>query len=88
MATTTPHRSPEPGHHHLPKLRYVSWLLFGVGLLLVLLGELTGLSATVALVGGLLIVAGVVKVVTVRIWDGFFREALVESEHRSERDHE
>ena len=88
MDSTPLRPAPEPGHHHLPKLRFASWLLFGLGLILILLGELTGLSETITLIGGLLIVAGIVKVVTVRIWDGFFREALVESERRSERHHE
>ena len=54
---------------HMAWLRHSSLALFGVGLLLVVLGATTGLSATITLIGGLLIVAGVVKVATIRIWE-------------------
>jgi hypothetical protein len=63
---------------HMAWLRHSSLALFGAGLLLVVLGAITGLSATITLIGGLLIVAGVVKVTTIRIWDAFFTE-LTES---------
>jgi uncharacterized membrane protein HdeD (DUF308 family) len=65
------------GHKHLGWLRYASYAMFGAGLLLVLLGEATSLGSTITLIGLLLIVAGVVKVVTVRIWHGFFIEGIV-----------
>jgi hypothetical protein len=65
------------GHRHLGWLRHASFGMFATGLILVLLGEATSLGETVTLVGGLLIVAGIVKVVTVRIWHGFFVEGIV-----------
>jgi hypothetical protein len=65
------------GHRYLGWLRYASLGMFAAGLILVLLGEATSLGETVTLVGGLLIVAGIVKVATVRIWHGFFVEGIV-----------
>lgn len=53
-------------------LRNLSWLMVGFGVALVLGGEALELGAAVTLIGLMLVVAGVVKVVTVRIWHGFF----------------
>ena len=55
-------------------IRYLSWLMVGLGLTLALAGEALDLGAVVTLIGLMLAVAGVVKVVTVRIWHGFFDE--------------
>ena len=50
------------------RLNSVSVLITVVGVLLAALGVLLDLSEAVTLVGLLLVVAGVVKVVTVRLW--------------------
>ena len=55
-------------------IRYLSWLLVGTGLALALAGEAFNLGAVVTLIGLMLVIAGVVKVVTVRIWHGFFAD--------------
>jgi hypothetical protein len=49
-------------------LRSVSLLIALAGLAVLLLGLTTGLDETWVLVGLLLVVAGVVKVVVVRLW--------------------
>jgi hypothetical protein len=54
------------------QIRYLSWLLVGLGLVLAIAGEALDLEAAVTLIGLMLVVAGVIKVVTVRIWHGFF----------------
>jgi hypothetical protein len=43
-------------------------------------GEALDLGALVTLIGLMLMVAGVVKVITVRIWHGFFDEEAVAGE--------
>lgn len=53
-------------------LRNLSWLLVGLGVMLAIAGEVSDLGSAVTLIGLMLVVAGVVKVVTVRIWHGFF----------------
>ncbi len=54
------------------QIRNLSWLMVGLGIVLAVGGEALDLGAVVTLIGLMLIVAGVVKVVTVRIWHAFF----------------
>jgi hypothetical protein len=53
-------------------IRNLSWLMLGLGVVMAIAGEALDLGAVVTLIGLMLIVAGVVKVITVRIWHGFF----------------
>ena len=54
-------------------IRNLSWLMVGLGVMLAIAGEALDLGAVVTLTGLMLVVAGVVKVVTVRIWHAFFK---------------
>ncbi len=56
------------------QIRYLSWLLIGLGVALVIAGEALDLDSAVTLIGLMLVVAGVVKVITLRIWHGFFAD--------------
>ena len=56
------------------QIRYLSWLLAGLGVALAIAGVALDLDAAVTLIGLMLVVAGVVKVITLRIWHGFFAE--------------
>ena len=49
-------------------LRYVSWVLVGLGLLAIVAAPLFDLGEVVTLAGIMLILAGVVKIVVVYIW--------------------
>jgi hypothetical protein len=53
-------------------LQPVSVLILIAGLVLFLAGALLDVSALATVVGMMLIIAAVVKIVTVRIWNGFF----------------
>ena len=53
-------------------IRNLSWLMLGLGVALAVAGEALDLGAVITLIGLMLVVAGVVKVITVRIWHGFF----------------
>ncbi len=66
-------------------INIVSFLILGVGLVMAILGEAFDLDATITLVGLLLVIAGVIKVITVRIWhivlDGEIQAGGVERHH-------
>jgi uncharacterized membrane protein HdeD (DUF308 family) len=53
-------------------LHIVSILMLLIGVAVTAAGVALQLNAVVTLVGLMLIVAGIVKVITVRIWNGFF----------------
>ena len=53
-------------------LRLVSILMLLVGAAVSVAGIAFDLSPVVTLVGLMLVIAGIVKIVTVRIWHGFF----------------
>ena len=53
-------------------LNHLSLLLLGLGIAVAVAGILFDAGAVVTLVGMMLVVAGVVKIITVRIWSGFF----------------
>ncbi len=61
-------------------LRNLSILMLGLGVALVIAGEALDLGAVVTLVGLMLVVAGAVKIVTVRIWHAFFGGDSVNSD--------
>jgi sulfite exporter TauE/SafE len=54
-------------------VRFVSYGLTALGLLLVLLGAIFDLSPALTLTGMFLVIAGVVKIVIVRIWHVMFQ---------------
>jgi hypothetical protein len=58
----------------------LSWLILAAGIVMAIAGEALDLGALVTLIGLMLMVAGVVKVITVRIWHGFFDEEAVAGE--------
>jgi hypothetical protein len=58
----------------------LSWLILAAGSVMAIAGEALDLGALVTLIGLMLMVAGVVKVITVRIWHGFFDEEVVSGE--------
>ena len=58
----------------------LSWLMLAVGIATAIAGVTLDLGAVVTLIGLMLVVAGVVKVITVRIWHGFFDEEAVAGE--------
>jgi hypothetical protein len=58
----------------------LSWLILAAGSVMAIAGEALDLGALVTLIGLMLMVAGVVKVITVRIWHGFFDEEAVAGE--------
>ncbi len=66
-------------------IRYLSWLLVGLGVALAVAGAAFDLGATVTLIGLMLVIAGVVKVVTVRIWRGFFDEDSARGERKERK---
>jgi uncharacterized membrane protein HdeD (DUF308 family) len=53
-------------------LHIVSILMLLIGVAVTAAGVALHLNAVVTLVGLMLIVAGIVKVITIRIWNGFF----------------
>ena len=53
-------------------LHIVSFLMLLIGVAVTAAGVALQLDAVVTLVGMMLIVAGIVKVITIRIWNGFF----------------
>lgn len=53
-------------------LHILSILMLMIGVAVTVAGVAFELGAAVTLVGMMLVVAGIVKVVTVRIWNGFF----------------
>jgi hypothetical protein len=53
-------------------LNHFSLLLFGLGIAVAVAGILFDAGAVVTLVGMMLVVAGIVKIITVRIWNGFY----------------
>ena len=53
-------------------LRNLSILMLGLGIALVAAGLALDLSEVITLIGLMLVVAGAVKIATVRIWHGFF----------------
>ena len=53
-------------------IRFVSTLMLLVGLAVAVAGIALDLSPVVTLIGLMLVIAGIVKIVTVRIWNGFF----------------
>ena len=53
-------------------LHILSILMLLIGVAVTAAGVALELGAVVTLVGMMLIVAGIVKVITVRIWNGFF----------------
>ena len=58
----------------------ISWLMLAAGIVMAVAGAALDLGAVVTLIGLMLVVAGVVKVITVRIWHGFFDEEAVAGE--------
>ena len=61
-------------------LHHVSILILLAGAVVTAAGIAFDLGAVVTLIGMMLVVAGVVKIITVRIWNGFFdSDAVVES---------
>jgi hypothetical protein len=53
-------------------LHILSVLMLLIGVAVTVAGAAFELGAVVTLVGMMLVVAGIVKVITVRIWNGFF----------------
>ncbi|HRA46601.1 MAG TPA: hypothetical protein PK819_00865 [Thermomicrobiales bacterium] len=70
----TPVSTPHPGLRHFRWMRLVSFGLFLLGITLIVVGETTSVGSTVTLTGGMLVIAGFVKVIIMRLWDGFFAE--------------
>ena len=53
-------------------INIVSYLILLIGIVMTAAGATLDLGAVVTLIGMMLVVAGVVKIITVRIWNGFF----------------
>ena len=74
-------KSPKPvdpvrAHRHMRWLHHISLVMIISGVALIILGTTTGAGPTITLIGAMLVVAGIVKVVVVRLWHGFFAEVL------------
>jgi hypothetical protein len=69
-------------------LHHVSLFMVLAGVVLILLGSTTGVGPTGTLIGAMLVVAGVVKVVVVRLWHGFFADVLQPRPANERTDHD
>ena len=69
-------------------IQLVSILLLATGIVLVVLGEALNTGPTMTLIGLMLVIAGAVKVVTVRIWHGFFEPETPSGNLKGEPTHE
>jgi fatty acid desaturase len=78
-----PFTAEEFGRVH--RLRTLSLVITVVGLVLAIAGTAGGLGATWTLVGAMLLIAGLVKVVTVAIWRGTVGLGPVKGEERTSR---
>ena len=58
-------------------LNLLSFFMLALGIAVALAGIAFDVGAVVTLVGMMLIVAAVVKIITVRIWNGFFESDTV-----------
>lgn len=58
----------------------VSYLILLVGIVMTTAGTVLDLGAVVTLIGMMLVVAGIVKIITVRIWNGFFDSDTIAGE--------
>ncbi len=79
---------PVRAHRHMRWLHHVSLFMVLGGVALIILGTATSLGPTSTLIGALLVVAGAVKVVVVRIWHSFFAEVLHPHPSSERSDHE
>ena len=61
-------------------INIVSYLILLTGLIMTVAGAALDLGAVVTLIGMMLVVAGIVKVITVRIWNGFFDSDTIAGE--------
>ncbi|HEX3302146.1 MAG TPA: hypothetical protein VHR64_04640 [Thermomicrobiales bacterium] len=61
-------------------INIVSYLILLTGLIMTVAGAALDLGAVVTLIGMMLVVAGIVKIITVRIWNGFFDSDTVAGE--------
>ena len=68
------------GEHHMRHLHIISFLMFLIGLIMTVAGAALDLGAVVTLIGMMLVVAGVVKIITVRIWNGYFDSDTIAGE--------
>jgi hypothetical protein len=61
-------------------INIVSYFILLTGLIMTVAGAALDLGAVVTLIGMMLVVAGIVKIITVRIWNGFFDSDTVAGE--------
>ena len=61
-------------------INIVSYLILLTGLIMTVAGAALDLGAVMTLIGMMLVVAGIVKIITVRIWNGFFDSDTVAGE--------
>jgi hypothetical protein len=61
-------------------INIISWLILLTGVIMTVAGAALDLGAVVTLIGMMLVVAGIVKIITVRIWNGFFDSDTIAGE--------
>ena len=61
-------------------INIISWLILLAGVIMTVAGAALDLGAVVTLIGMMLVVAGIVKIITVRIWNGFFDSDTIAGE--------
>jgi uncharacterized membrane protein HdeD (DUF308 family) len=89
-ASTKPEKPVDPVRvrRHMGWLHHTSLFMVLIGVALIVVAAASGFGPTATLVGMMLIVAGVVKVVVVRLWHGMFAEVLHSTPASERSEHE